>query len=434
MWPAQFWKWSGKQGQKIRANKAMTSSFFTYHEGQLYGEEVALATIAAEVGTPVYVYSQQALYERARAYIQGPGQAHYAIKANGNIHLLHLLASWGLGADVTSGGELFLAQQAGFAAAHIIFSGVGKTAVEIRQALAANIQAIHAESAEELFLIEQIAAEMGVIARLGLRLNPNINATTHPYISTGMSEHKFGIAISQGLELFHYAQQSPHLRPVGLAAHIGSQIRDLVPFAEAAELLVGIATELETAGIKFEYIDVGGGWGIDYQGVEAADLSITTWIQSVAKPIVAAGYELVMEPGRSIVGPAGVLLTELIRTKQQGEKLFAIVDAGMSDLIRPTLYQAYHRIQPLTTSPSSATQPYDVVGPICETGDFLAKGRPLPELQEGELLAVMDVGAYGFAMSSNYNGRLRPAEVLIEKDRFKIIRHRQTVAHLLDGC
>ncbi|MCB0037441.1 MAG: alanine racemase, partial [Anaerolineales bacterium] len=245
------------------------NSFFDYKDDQLHCENVALTTIAAEVGTPVYIYSQQALYERAHAYLAAPGHAHYAVKANSNIHLLRLLASWGLGADVTSGGELYLAQQAGFAAEQIIFSGVGKSAAEIRTALKANIQALHAESAEELQLIEQIAAEMETQARIGLRLNPNINAETHPYISTGMSEHKFGIAVPTGIELFHYAQQSPHLRPVGIAAHIGSQIRDLSPFREAAELLVSIADELKSAGIIFEYIDVGGGLGIDYDHQKA---------------------------------------------------------------------------------------------------------------------------------------------------------------------
>lgn len=407
--------------------------FFEYKKERLHCEDVSLTAVAAEVGTPVYIYSQQALYERAQAYLAAPGHAHYAIKANSNIHLLRLLASWGLGADVTSGGELYLAQRAGFATEHIIFSGVGKSAVEIRTALEAGIQALHAESAEELQLIEQIAAGMKTQARIGLRLNPNINAETHPYISTGMSEHKFGIAVSTGIELFHYAQQSPHLRPVGIAAHIGSQIRDLAPFREAAELLVSIADELKTAGITFEYIDVGGGLGIDYDHQKA--IAIQAWVTAVSEPIVAAGYDLVMEPGRSIVGATGILLTEVVRTKQQGEKSFAIVDAGMSDLIRPTLYQAYHHIQPvISATPTQALQPYDVVGPICETGDFLAKGRPLPTLKAGDLLAVMDTGAYGFAMSSNYNGRLRPAEVLVNNDSFKIIRQRQTLEQLLDGC
>lgn len=407
--------------------------FFEYKENRLHCENVPLPTVAAEVGTPVYIYSQQSLYERAHAYLEAPGHAHYAVKANSNIHLLRLLASWGLGADVTSGGELFLAQQASFPAEHIIFSGVGKSATEIHTALEAGIQAIHAESAEELMLIEQIAASMNMQARIGLRLNPNINAETHPYISTGMSEHKFGISVTKGMALFQYAQKSPHLRPVGIAAHIGSQIRDLAPFREAAELLVGIADELKAAGIAFEYIDVGGGLGIDYDQQKA--VAIDDWITAVSDPIMAAGYHLVMEPGRSIVGATGILLTEVVRTKQQGEKSFAIVDAGMSDLIRPTLYQAYHHIQPVV-SPLAAEpiQSYDVVGPICETGDFLAKARPLPALHEGDLLAVMDAGAYGFAMSSNYNGRLRPAEVLVSGDSFKIIRQRQTLEQLLNGC
>lgn len=409
-----------------------------YHHHHLHCENVPLGRVAAEFGTPTYVYSYAEIARRAKAYTAVPhSHAHYAIKANANIHLLRLLAGWGLGADVTSGGELFLALHAGFDPAHIIFSGVGKTAAELRQALAADIQAIHVESAAELDLLAQLAAEHGRPARVGVRFNPNISAETHPYISTGMSEHKFGVGMADGLALMHVAHASPHLQPVGIAAHIGSQIRDLAPFHEAAVLLADVATELRSAGLPLRYVDVGGGLGIDYRADGRGAPAIAEWIAAVAHPIQAAGLAVVMEPGRSIIGPAGLLLTQLIRTKTQGAKQFAIVDAGMSDLLRPTLYQAHHDILPIAQAPvQNAPAPivYDVVGPICETGDFLAHGRALPPLTAGDFLAVCDAGAYGFAMSSNYNGRLRPPELLINGDSISVIRQRQTWADLVaDG-
>ncbi|MDA0242453.1 MAG: diaminopimelate decarboxylase [Chloroflexi bacterium] len=407
----------------------------TNHSHELCCEEVPLGRLAAEYGTPLYVYSHAELSGRARTYLAGTAHAHYAIKANANLHLLRLLASHGMGADVTSGGELYLALKAGFAPQQIIFSGVGKTAAEIRQALTADIQAIHVESPAELELVAHIAAEFGRPAPIGVRLNPNINAETHPYISTGMSEHKFGISMAEGLPLLRHAHTSPHLTPVGIAAHIGSQIRDLAPFREAAVLLADVAAELRTAGLPLRYIDVGGGLGIDYHADGRGAPSIEEWLAAVSAPVNEAGFELVVEPGRSIIGPAGLLLTQLIRTKTQGEKHFAIVDAGMSDLIRPTLYQAYHELvwvgggageqHSALSTQHPALLTYDVVGPICETGDFLGRGRVLPRLAEGDLLAVLNAGAYGYAMSSNYNSRLRPAEVLVQGDQATLIRKRQ---------
>ena len=401
---------------------------------QLYCDDIPLGRLAAEYGTPLYIYSHATLTQRAKAYLMGTPHAHYAIKANANLPLLRQLASLGMGADVTSGGELYLALQAGFDPQHIIFSGVGKTAAEIQQALSANIKAIHVESPAELELIGQLAAEHGRPAPIGVRLNPNINAHTHPYISTGMSDHKFGIPTAEGIPLLHHAHLHPHLHPIGLATHIGSQIRDLAPFAEAAHLLADIATELRGAGLPLRYIDIGGGLGICYEHEQEASQpapSIEAWLAAVAPPIHTAGFELVVEPGRSIIGPAGILLTQVIRTKQQGEKQFAIVDAGMSDLLRPTLYRAHHDIIWAGPTPTAPPRPYDVVGPICETGDFLGHGRWLPPLAAGDLLAVLDAGAYGYAMSSNYNGRLRPAEVLIQNGRATLIRRRQTYAALL---
>jgi len=421
------------------------SPTFEYIDQTLHCEGVPLADIAREAGAPVYVYSRAALMRNVGAYLTA-APPHtlvcYAIKANGNPAILRLLAQAGMGADVTSGGELFLARHAGFPPRRIIFSGVGKRPDEIEMALAEDIHALHVESEMELKRIAEIAAAHRHMTRIGVRVNPNIYAETHPHISTGLTAHKFGVPPETAVSMLQFAAQHPWLEPVGAAAHIGSQIVDLRPFAQAARFLADFADEMAGGGIRLAYLDVGGGLGIRY-GEDwrlktedwILDTDPTEWVTAVAEPVQQAGYQLVMEPGRSIVGSAGLLLTQVIYTKQQGEKSFLIMDAGMNDLLRPTLYNAHHPILPVNSSsfilhPSS----FDVVGPVCETGDFLAKGRPLPPTQPGDLLAVMQAGAYGFAMSSNYNGRLRPAEVLVEGDAFRLIRQRQEYAHLLDGC
>ncbi len=404
---------------------------FIYQNNQLYCEQIPLAEIATAVDTPVYIYSQTDLIKRAHAYLaNAPANSHccFAVKANSNIHLLKLLGQMGLGADVTSGGELYLAQQAGIPSERIIYSGVGKTKPEIEMALKAGIRALHVESEMELGWIGTIATKLQVKAAVGVRVNPNIFAETHPYISTGLREHKFGVVRNTAVALLHSAQNHPWLKPVGVACHIGSQITTLTPFIAAANFLVTLADELAEAGIKLAYIDVGGGLGIDYTQNDVP--KIAEWVTAVAQPVQAAKYQLVMEPGRSLIGPTGILLTRVITLKQQGQKQFAIVDAAMNDLIRPTLYQAYHPILPVRLTTDSQ-QVYDVVGSICESGDWLGKERPLPPLQPDDLLAITHAGAYGYAMSSNYNGRLRPAEVLVQADKFSIIRPRQTFADLL---
>ena len=409
---------------------------FYYQDNQLFCEQVALADVVAAVGTPVYVYSETELVARARAYVTAVSPTNtptntlacYAVKANGNVHLLRLLGQAGLGADVTSGGELFLAQQAGILASKTIFSGVGKTAAEIEMALRAGIRALHVESEMELTAVSAIAAKLQTKARIGIRVNPNISAETHPYISTGQHSHKFGVPWARAQAMFAAAAQHDWLEPVGIAAHIGSQIRDVDPFRQAAVFLTEVADELKAQGIALHYVDVGGGLGIDYTGEGAPE--IEAWITAVSEPVQAAGYELVLEPGRSIVGPAGALLTQVVYTKDQGQKRFVIVDAGMNDLLRPTLYKAYHPILPLQQS-NALTQNVDIVGPICESGDWLAQERPLPPQQPGDVLAILQAGAYGFAMGSNYNGRLRPAELLVQADKFSTIRARQTFADLL---
>ncbi len=441
-------------------NLSPTDSPFVYRAGELMCEAVPVADVAAAVDTPVYVYSRADLEQRARAFVAaaneaaGPGAlVCYAVKANGNPALLALLRAAGLGADVTSGGELFLARYAGVDPGRIIFSGVGKKQGEIAEALAAGIRALHVESEMELAAVAAVAERLGRVAPIGVRVNPNISAVTHPYISTGLHGHKFGVPRERAVAMLRAAAAHPWLRPVGLAAHIGSQITDLDPFAQAVRFLVELADEMGGEGVRLEYIDAGGGLGIDYEGGAPA---AADWVRTVGPLVAAAGYGLVVEPGRSIVGRAGALLTRVVYTKQQGEKRFVIADAGMTDLIRPTLYQAYHPILPVEknslrqdaklakqetldlaslreTSSDSGEMPVDIVGPICETGDFLARDRPMPPLAAGELLAVLHAGAYGYAMSSNYNGHLRPAEVLVEGDTFRVIRRRQTYDDLLAG-
>lgn len=422
---------------------------FRYHHDQLHCENTPLADLARRYGTPLYVYSRAAILENAQSYLaKAPADALvcYAVKANGNPTILRLLADAGLGADVTSGGELFLARHAGFAPDKIIYSGVGKLRHEIEAALQANIRALHVESAMELAHIAAIASERQQVARIGVRVNPDIHVATHPYISTGAAQHKFGVAPETAVTLLHQAAQHPWLQPVGLAAHLGSQIHETAPFTASAQFLVGLADELAASGIRLEYLDVGGGLGVAYESEkwqgkqvksekwQVKSEKIEEWVTAVAEPVQSAGYGLVMEPGRSIVAEAGVLLTQVVYTKQQGEKQFAIVDAAMNDLIRPTLYSAHHEIVPVNVRRTSEVRrTYDIVGPICETGDFLAKERPFPPLSPGDLLAVCHAGAYGFAMSSNYNGRLRPAEVLVEGENVHLIRQRQTYEHLLDS-
>ena len=407
---------------------------FVYHKGELYCEAIPLTEIAATVGTPFYVYSQAEMLERARRLTEaarrvtdGKALVCYAVKANANPVLLRLLVEAGLGTDVTSGGELFLACHAGVVPDKIIFSGVGKQSAEIAEAIALGIRAIHVESEMELAAVAAEAERLGIVAPVGVRVNPNISAVTHPYISTGLHGHKFGVPRERAVAMLHFAASHPWLKPVGLAAHIGSQITDLAPFAQSVRFLIELADEMKGAGIGLEYIDAGGGLGIDY---EQAAPDAAEWVGTIGSIVSDAGYDLVIEPGRSIIGRAGALVTRVVYTKEQGTKRFVITDAGMTDLIRPTLYQAYHPIAPVIETTASP-ETVDIVGPICETSDFLARDRALPPVDRGDLLAVLHAGAYGYAMSSNYNGHLRPAEVLVTGDAFRVIRRRQTYEALL---
>ncbi len=355
----------------------------------------------------------------------------YALKANSNLSLLKLLARQGSGADIVSGGELYRALKAGFPPERIVFAGVGKTAEEIESALRKKILAIHVESEQELLLIDSIAGRLGFIAPVSLRINPDIDPRTHPYISTGLTQHKFGIPIEEAFALYCRAQNMSNVRIEGMHIHLGSQISDVQPFEDAVRKALGLARQLGKQGIHMNHLDIGGGLGVVYENAESkAD---PRKLASVLRPLMKGKkMQLILEPGRSIVAPAGFLLTKVLYTKENDRKRFVIVDAGMNDFIRPTLYDAHHTILPVLQANREKFS-CDVVGPVCETGDFFARDRVLQESAPGELLAILHAGAYGFSMSSNYNSRRRPAEVLVDGSRFYVIRRRDSYQDLVRG-
>lgn len=405
---------------------------FTYKNNALFCENVPVTAVSPQFQTPTYLYSQAVLHQNAMAYLENnPALVCYAVKANGNPAIIRLLGEWGMGADVTSGGELFLALHAGISPEKIIYSGVGKLTHEIEAAIEAGVRALHVESEMELHVIGEIAAQMGVKTDIGIRINPNIAADTHPHISTGTHAHKFGVTWAVGRRMYRYAAAHAWLNPVGIASHIGSQIRDIAPYVQAAHFLVEKANLLAADGIRLEYIDIGGGLGIDYEEPFASPVElIREWKTAVSPPILAAGYAIKMEPGRSVVGTAGALLTEVVYTKVQGGKTFVIGDAAMNDLLRPSLYDGHHPILPVKQGEGEMIT-VDLVGPVCESGDFLAQKRPLILPNRGDHLLLMHAGAYGYSMASNYNGRPKPAEILINGDQVRLIRERQTVEVLL---
>lgn len=393
-----------------------------------------MADIAAEFGTPVYVYSRAAIEEQWRSYDAAFGDRDhlvcYAVKANGNLAVLDLLARLGSGFDIVSGGELQRVLRAGGRADRVVFSGVGKTRAEMQMALAAGIKCFNVESRAELTLLEDVAAEAGARAPVSIRVNPDVDAGTHPYIATGLKENKFGIDIAEARDVYAEAGRLQHIEVVGIDCHIGSQIVNLGPFQNALERVMALVAELEETGMRLRHIDLGGGLGIRYRDEDPpqpADLA-----RAVCEAIPEAGYQLLIEPGRSIVGPAGALLTSVLFLKDTGDKHFAVVDAAMNDLMRPALYDAWQDILPVATDTRSQPQLYDVVGPVCESGDFLGRGRQLA-LQEGDLLAVCGAGAYGFSMSSNYNARPRAAEVMVAGAQVHGIRARESLDDLMRG-
>jgi diaminopimelate decarboxylase len=409
---------------------------FQYRQGELYCEDVPISRIAKEVGTPCYVYSHATLVRHFRAYDSAfqniPHIVAYAMKANSNLAILRLMAREGSGADIVSGGELYRALQAGVPASKVVFAGVGKSREEIRDALKSDILMFNVESSAELHAIDEIAAEMGIQARVALRINPDIDPKTHPYISTGLKKSKFGISADRALDEFKLASSLKHIEVVGVHKHIGSQLTDVTPFVDALRKVLGLVEALKAQGIGIRYVNIGGGLGITYADESPPrPQDLADAISPLVRDLKCA---LIMEPGRVIVGNAGVLVTKVLYTKEGEAKRFVIVDAAMNDLIRPSLYGAYHDIRPVReTAAHGERKTVDVVGPVCESGDFLAKDRAMPEAKPGELLAVMSAGAYGFVMSSNYNSRPRAPEVLVKGAEMHVIRTRETYADLVRG-
>lgn len=408
---------------------------FAYQQDTLYCENVALADIAKRVGTPAYVYSASAILGRYRAYDEAfggtPHQICYAVKANSNLAILALLAKACSGFDIVSGGELFRVLKAGGNPAKVVFSGVGKTAEEIEYALEQNINSFNCESENELALIDALAARLNTRARVALRVNPDVDASTHPYISTGLRAHKFGVDINEAVALYRRAASFPHLRVESVSCHIGSQILDTEPMMQAFDRMVALVACLRAEGFHLSSLDLGGGLGVPYKPEDSRP-SIRDFIEAMCSKVRGEDLQILIEPGRSIAGEAGVLLTRVLYRKANGPKQFVIVDAGMNDLIRPALYQSHHEIVPLRRN-HIGTVVADVVGPVCETGDYLARDRVIANVMPGDLLAVCTAGAYGFVSASNYNSRRRPAEVLVESNYWRVIRARETMDDLVRG-
>ncbi|ROM68950.1 diaminopimelate decarboxylase [Pseudomonas brassicacearum] len=406
---------------------------FNYRGGELFAEGVALSAIAERFGTPTYVYSRAHIEAQylafADALVGMPHLVCFAVKANSNLGVLNVLARLGAGFDIVSGGELERVLAAGGSADKIVFSGVGKTREDMRRALEVGVHCFNIESTDELERLQIVAAELGVRAPISLRVNPDVDAGTHPYISTGLKENKFGIAIADAEDVYVRAAQLPNLEVLGVDCHIGSQLTTLEPFIDALDRLLALVDRLGDCGIYLRHIDLGGGVGVRYRDEEPP--LVADYIKAVRERLEGRDLALMFEPGRYIVANAGVLLTQVEYLKHTEHKDFAIVDAAMNDLIRPALYQAWMDVTAVRPR-DTAARPYDIVGPICETGDFLAKGRELA-LEEGDLLAVHSAGAYGFVMSSNYNTRGRCAEVLVDGDQAFEVRRRETVAELYAG-
>jgi diaminopimelate decarboxylase len=406
-----------------------------YRDRALYCDGVALADIAAKAGTPCYVYSARTILENFRAYDRAFGeQPHtvcYAVKANSNLAILKLLAEAGAGFDIVSGGELFRVLKAGGDPGKIVFSGVGKTAPEIDAALQAGIYVFNCESEPELALIDALAHRRGVRARVAMRVNPDVDAATHAYISTGRLAHKFGIDIGEAEGVYERARQHENLLIEGVSCHIGSQLMNPEPVMLAVDRVLGLIERLRKKGFDIRHADLGGGLGVAYKPEEATP-AICHFIGQMCERLKGHGLHATIEPGRSIVGAAGVLVTRVLYRKTTGDKNFVVVDAAMNDLIRPALYSAYHEILPVreTRGPQSKV---DVVGPVCETGDFLAKDRQMAEVMPGDLVAISTAGAYGFAQSSNYNSRPRAAEVLVADDSWRVVRRRENYEDLVRG-
>jgi len=407
--------------------------FFSYKDDRLWVEGVDISAAIKEWGTPCYVYSRATLERHWKAFdsafAEHPHLVCYAVKANSNLAVLSVLAKLGSGFDIVSMGELERVLRAGGSTDKIVFSGVGKTAEEMARALDVGIRCFNVESQAELYLLEQVAAEKGVQAPISLRVNPDVDAKTHPYISTGLKDNKFGIAINDAVEVYQYIADSAHLNVEGVDCHIGSQLTEVAPFVDALDRVLSLVDQLAERNINLHHLDLGGGLGISYQKEKPPlpEEQIAALLQSLD----GRDYEVLVEPGRAIAGNAGILLTEVLYLKHHEDKNFAVVDAAMNDLMRPALYGAWQAIVPVIKNKNSQASPkeYDVVGPICETGDFLGKSRELT-IEQGDLLAVRSAGAYGFTMSSNYNSRPRVAEIMVDGDSYQVVRQRETIEQL----
>lgn len=404
---------------------------FTYRNEALYAEDVPVADIAARYGTPCYVYSRATLERHWHAFDAAlAGHEHlicYAVKANSNLAILNVLARQGSGFDIVSLGELERVLAAGGDAAKIVFSGVGKRADEMARALEVGIACFNVESESELHRLNEIAGQMGKIAPISLRVNPDVDAKTHPYISTGLKENKFGIAIDDAERIYQLAAQLPHLAVHGIDCHIGSQLTNTTPFVDALTRVLALVDRLSGQGIRFQHLDIGGGLGIRYR--DETPPQPAEYVEALRQVLGQRPYKILMEPGRAIVGNAGILISKVEYLKHNADRHFAIIDAAMNDLMRPALYNAWQEIIPVVKHADRDRYSYDVVGPVCETGDFLGKQRELA-ITEGDLLAIRSAGAYGFSMSSNYNTRPRAAEVMVDGSAVHLIRERESIASL----
>ncbi|GJM15616.1 MAG: diaminopimelate decarboxylase [Thermodesulfobacteriota bacterium] len=409
-------------------------SSFQYKGSEFYMEGVSLTEIAESVGTPFYVYSYEFLRDSFTAYKKAFSEMDtlicYSVKANSNIAVLKAFSDLGAGYDIVSGGELLRVKRAGGDLGKVVFSGVGKTREEMKAAIEAGILFFNVESEEELHVLDDVGKEMGRKAPVALRVNPDINAKTHPYISTGFKKSKFGIEIGRAFEVYKEANKMEGIDVIAIDAHIGSQIFDLTPFVDSVKKLITLADDLVKEGINIQYIDIGGGLGISYK-LDDKPPHPSMYADIIMKEFSGKPYKLVLEPGRSLMGNSGMLITKVLYLKEGTEKKFVIVDAAMNDLLRPAFYESYHEILPVVKG-SQSKEVVDVVGPICESGDFLAQDRELPKVASGDLLAVLSTGAYGFVMSSNYNTRQRVPEVLVKGDQFSVIRKRETYDELLN--
>lgn len=408
--------------------------FFTYRDNQLFAEELSTQQLAEEFGTPLYVYSRASLEQRYLAYTEPlakqPHLICYAVKANSNLGVLNVLARLGAGFDIVSVGELERVLAAGGDPAQIVFSGVGKQVEEIQRALTVGIKCFNVESIPELLRIEAVAEEMGLVAPVSIRVNPDVDPKTHPYISTGLKANKFGVEFESAREVYQQASELKHLKVIGVDCHIGSQITEIEPFLDALDRLLVLVDQLTEDGIKIQHLDLGGGLGVRYK--DETPPTPAEYVNALLERLGDREFELIFEPGRAIAANAGILLTRVEYLKEGEEKNFAIVDAAMNDLLRPALYDAWQAIVPASIREDGSDKVWDVVGPVCETGDFLGKDRQL-NLKAGDLLAVKSAGAYGFAMASNYNSRNRPAEVIVDGEERHLVRERENFELQMTG-